>query len=79
MNYETKRAIAVWMARAWAVFVPIAGFAFCYVAFYLFIPALGFRETKLYPAIAAGVVILLNWPELGGDLLRALRYPAVKK
>lgn len=78
-SYETKRAIAVWLARTWTVFAPLLIFAVCYLALYLLIPALGFEKTRLYPAIGAGVAVLLNWPELGGDLVRAFRYRASQK
>lgn len=79
LGYEQKRKLAVWLARAWTLFAPLLIFAACYLAFYLLIPALGFEKTRLYPAIGAGIAVLLNWPELGGDLVRAFRYRVSQK
>lgn len=78
-TYETKRTIAVWLARAWAVAATCLIFSFMYFGLVWLVAAWGYEPNRLYIAAFAIFAVALNSHELVGDLLRAFRYPAVKK
>lgn len=79
VSVDRKRAIAVWMARAWAVSGPLLIFCCIYFGLIWAAGARGYEANRTICAAIAGAVILVNSKEVFGNLLRALRYQLVKK
>lgn len=77
-TYERQRAIAVWLARAWAITAPVLLFCFLYFGGVWMVSEWGYVPNRAYILAFALFGVLVNSHELVGDLLRALRYPVNK-